>query len=586
MKILKVTEESGVSLPEEHLMFQDIFDSFNAPGLWLYTKENGQKGPFGLVQDGHNTILLYDTNESELKWKPIKEDGAYLIEAEVEGEGGVIIPHLAEIEVDIYLDGKKYLILVKCDASSSDALHIALKSTTPINFFRELKKRIRDIVTTMYISGDMLGEAMVGQELPLPENAFQVLMKFGMLGLRYEGAKILTIEDAETPDDVKKEFEVYHEGEVEEIDEAFIPDIPKIEEEVETPTYTEKPRGPPAVTRTKTTAEIPSAQASGTPSQPPTPKKPPAPSVPSAKAAAPPSPAPPSPAPPSPAAETVQGSEEELMPRARRSKKRVKPALPSMPGVSKEKGMQMSRKVESKETLDDLEEEEDKVVLDEMIKSERKTQSVAGLTPESMPTDTEENILKSIKTRWHDRMVVSKTYPVDVTISTEVLKVQKTKSNIISGERETEKIGRAVVDLNKPVTVRAIFPGCITQPSTRLIDPKTERVSVRFYVTPLSKGTMECKIVLEQDDLVVSEMDLPTKVIDHRVAKLVAIGGAAISGIPASVGYAINGTVTELLSTKYLPLYGGTVGLLVGAALAYFLRNKSKSNDKSTTLTL
>jgi len=571
VKIIKVTEESGQTLPDEHLMFQDIFDSFNAPGIWIYSKENGQKGPYGMIQDGHSTILLYDTNESELKWKSIKDDGAYFVEAEQEGEGGVIIPHLAEFELDIYLDGKRYDIVVKCDASSSDALHIALKSTTPVNFFRELNKRIRDIVTTMYIGGELLEGVLVGQEMPLPENSFQILMKFGMLGLRFEGAKVMNISESEAPEDIKKEFEVPT--------EENYPDIPSIEEEEEIAEYRETPGGPPAVSSAHA-KEI--ADATGPPpraapkaipsparnrksaqrSSPPVVKKPEAVSA---------------------SSRSEMKSEEKSpmplpKPTAEPKKRKKSRKLPPMPAV-----------VEKEEIVeDDL---EGLIGADELMPAERATgggmiaDDIDGLMPVSMDKTKQKNVLKSVKVKWFDKMVINRTYPVDVTISTGSLRAQKHSTNVLSGERKTEKVGKAVVDLNRPVLVRAIFPGCITQPSTRLVDPKKDLVSVRFYATPMSKGKMDCRIVLEQDDTAISELLLPSSVITHRASTLISYIAMAVSGVPASMGY-ISGVPQDLLQPKFLYLYGfsaisGIIGLL-----AYVLRGRSKSKDKSTALPL
>ena len=576
MKIIKVTEDSGQTLPDEHLMFQDIFDSFNAPGIWIYSEENGQKGPYGMIQDGHSAILLYDTNESELKWKSIKEDGAYYVEAEQEGEGGVIIPHLAEFELDIYLDGKRYDIMVKCDASSSDALHIALKSTTPVNFFRELNKRIRDIVTTMYIGGELLEGVLVGQEIPLPENSFQILMKFGMLGLKFEGAKVINISESETPEEIMKEFEV------EEAAEESHPNIPSIEEEEEEILeYQETPGGPPAVSsvHSKGIVDTPSSP----PKVAPAPKAVPSPSrnKKSAQRSSPP---------------MVKKPEAVSAPSRSKMKSKEKSSLsPPMPAVE-QKMKKKSRKLPpmpvavNKEEIveDDL---DDFMEADELTPAKMATtggmraDDIGKLMPVSMDKTKQENVLKSVKVKWFDKMVINRTYPVDVTISTGTLRAQKQSTNILSGERETEKVEKAVVDLNRPVLVRAIFPGCITQPSTRLVDPKKDLVSVRFYATPMSKGKMDCRVVLEQDDNVISELLLPSSVITHRASTLISYIAMAVSGVPASIGY-ISGVPQDLLQPKFLYLYGfsaisGIIGLL-----AYVLRGRSKSKDKSTALPL
>ena len=140
------------------------------------------------------------------------------------------------------------------------------------------------------------------------------------------------------------------------------------------------------------------------------------------------------------------------------------------------------------------------------------------------------------------------------------------------------------MNLDKPITVKAVFPGCLTNPSVQLVDPKLDLVTVKFYVTPLSKGSMDSKVYLEQDGISIAEIELPTKVIDHWFAKLITLSGAAISGIPASISYVMGAPTDLITNTSLFPLYAITGVLVAGGIASIIIRSRTQYRDKSSTV--
>lgn len=185
-------------IPAEHLIFEDVIDSFNSPRIWIYNGDPAIAGPYVINLAGDSTVLLYNSKESDVKWSPYSEPGVYIVEFEEKGEGGVYFPHIVEFQVTVEIFSKRLDLILLCDGANTDALHLTLRNQTPQTFFDVLSARLADTLSNTLTAGFETIEFKDGQKIDFPPAQNERLeFQLGLLGLKMESLEINQITDIE-----------------------------------------------------------------------------------------------------------------------------------------------------------------------------------------------------------------------------------------------------------------------------------------------------------------------------------------------------------------------------------------------------
>jgi hypothetical protein len=574
VKVLTVDPQQGVEMPEEHVIFEDVFDSFNAPGIWIYDSKDSPNGPFSLILDGHNTVLYFDAKAKDLKWTALSQPGTYSVEAEEVGEGIVIIQHSTDLMVDVHAYNNLITLIITCDASSTEALHLALKSTTPETFFKVLHNRISDAIGNALLSTEKKIEINEGDQLSIPETQQMRLdFKTSLMGLKIEQIKVVSVKDGVVPE---KEVEVASEQVTDELEKIKTREREDKQADIEVevrPTKKSK-----AVER----AETPVEDVAAIISKPAPSVKAPAPST--ARTSA-----------PSKKKKALDSKEDDegfigkptsTLPPPATTKASV-PSTPQRGGTSRAKSYKASEMVPPMESFDEEDYENEEESIESVIDKED------NLMPIGADDSREAMMLKHVYTSWFSKMIRSKIYPLTITISDSGSRITKTSINVISGEKKTETKSSVVMSQDEDITIVPEFPGCLVVPNQKTVKPNHKK-PIEFFVTPLAKGPMNSKINIYQGNTSIAEIDTKAAVIDHQLSKMLAITGGVVGALPPLFAFVVREDIFSFFENR-LNLSGDIavnlqVGLssilLLGGLGYYLLRRKGKSSNKEYNFSL
>ncbi len=596
--------------------------------IWLPTEKDLEEEFFLKVPDG-GTTLLYDSSDRDVSWKDVTGYTSVSFIPTSKEDGIVFIPQILKLPIRLDLSSQPIDVIFYFDASLASAMSTSFLKIPPSEFLGQLLSRVIMIISSPLDEMNAFKDKRAG-DMVAGENIPGVSLKFSLLGLKLEkielsdkkteelvnpefadltklpkleisqeksnespifstqSSQMQEIEEDEAEEEEMQEIEEdeAEEEEMQEIEPKTTMDIPKVVQSKPTvsspPAISKKPRSkmeqkkkkqslPPSPASTGAPPAPPIAEkippaSTGAPSKMdesprsiPSPKKPPAPSkrpsvsktAPETLGVAPPAAPAPAPVPPS-------------------AQQSIPPKEPS---------------AEHDEDLD-LEELEEMMVMEDAMIEEHET----GLLPKEMKERKYGPLSqKNVKVSWFDRMILQRTYPLTVQISSKKLEKKKSVTSLISGERITEVTETIVVEEEKPVTIRPHFPGCIVTPTERVVKPE-EETTTTFYVTPLSKGWMDSRIEFFQGYELIDSIRLKSKVIDHRLSKILAVSGSIVSAVPATFAFLFNVSLQEFFEQRISGISGSIAVLiqliitvaLFGAGLGLYQWTSFRSQQNKT----
>ncbi|MHA2294812.1 MAG: hypothetical protein ACXAEU_01480 [Candidatus Hodarchaeales archaeon] len=245
---------------------------------------------------------------------------------------------------------------------------------------------------------------------------------------------------------------------------------------------------------------------------------------------------------------------------------------------------------EESEPADDLESMESEFLEDE---AKIVNEDVSTITGKAMEKEKRQLLID-----YFNQMNVFKVYPISIVVSRDELKKKRDKMDILTGERRTQVIDEVEVISSKPLVITADFPGCLVTPNQQIADPDVNEQTLTFHIMAMAKGTLEGSIRIYQESELAS-IQLPYKVVDQRIAKLLSLTGVAVGLIPPVLTNIFGIDVNEQLSSQlgplipvltspmllFLELISG--GLLFGfAIIAYLFYRGKRSSLLQTDLSL
>ena len=547
----------------------DQFDDINSPQYYI-SKSAEDLASKILVLDGHSTVLLF-TQDAELPWEAVHELGQYLYTPEKVGDGLVSFPHSCYFEVTVELTSQKLTCVLNLDANDIKALILPMKDVTLKDLFDVLQNRLSDALTSVLKPIDDQLDIQAGQVLKIPSSVVSKLgMKLALLGLNitkitvnntvdleiietqgaeeiFEKPRTKAMDDLAQEEKDKKLTRARKLDEKRKIAESKRKSAMKKKRAAKEEQLAKTPSAPP-VEEASTTAPTPSAAPAPPPSSAPAAPQSGIPSPGGAVAGS--APPPVSAAPPSTRASSAPDPPK---------------VITGLPAPSTSQASAPAPITKSDDRLGGAEsgemEERILVVDDEDIS----------------PAEIAETIVKEkyAHASYFERMIPNRVYPLIVSINTVEKGVKKSVSSVISGERISEIEESLQVDTTKgPVTIKPEFPGCLVVPTERQIDPKVENVKIRFHVTPLVIGKLEATINFYQNKIRIAQLSVPTKVINHRITRWMAIFGALIGAFPAIIAFIFNETPANWLDQRFaklIPAFDGLGYILPGLLTAIFL---------------
>lgn len=529
MAILKDPDE----LPDEYIEFSEVFSDINTPEIWIAQSED-DLGPKAIILDGHSSILVYTKETEDLKWEAFNEIGQYKYQPDSVGDGIIVFPHTFYYELTIELSALKLEVSATFDGTGIKAIVMPLKDESIDNFFSALTKRLSSTISSVLKPADDRLVIQEGTNLEIPDSLTSNLsLKLAMMGINLSTIKVLGTEAIERKEEIVEG--VFEEPEpVEEVlEEAEMDEFADMEEtSATTGSIASIPPPPPASGpgaggRADDIAPPPSVKA----------KK-------SAKMAG-----PPSPPPAQPATEPQDTTAKGAPPRApapntveKKSAPQAEPMPEPTPAPAPTK--QKERSARSR-------------AIDKTAKEEapREEEPIAdSLIARGMEKEAEESIsLKNAHVSWFERMLQQRTYPLIVTISSEEMKVKKSITSPISGEKVSEKSEQLVVSTLDPfITVRPDFPGCLVVPAQQKVRADSNKSELTFHVTPLTLGHVLGQVNFIQNDRSIHKMTLDSKVITHRISRWSAALGTLAGTIPAIVAFFFGTSPQNFMNTNYV----------------------------------
>ncbi|MHA2502884.1 MAG: hypothetical protein ACXAE3_08445 [Candidatus Kariarchaeaceae archaeon] len=578
VKIRKDPEE----IPAEVVNFSEIFSDINSPEIWISKSEEDMK-PALIVLDGHSTVVIYQKETEELHWEAFNEMGNYEYSPDNIGDGMVTFPHTFYFEFKITLNDKELDVHANFDGSGIRAIVMPFKDVDVNDFISSLQDRFSDIFSTTLRPADDQFDVTEGGNIELPSSvADQLSLKLAFMGVSLERVTVKKITALEI-----KEGQM-----VEKIYDAPPEKKPEEMEEVKEPT---KKRTVTASSGAGGGESVPAS----TPAAPPSPGKkvtsgPPGPGV----------KAPPGPPPTSKQVTTgPPGPGEQVDAGPPSPGKKAPPGPPSPgkkvetgpPGPKTPPGPASRSAAEELPTPAPAEVEEISSVMEEIDEAKEERELESSLLPKEMAKTTETLSLKHTHAKWYNRMVPAKTYPLTVTISTEQIQARRSSTNVMTGERKTEATSSMVVEEATLVTVRPEFPGCMVVPPYRNVDMRKDTVEANFHITPLALGSMDAKVIFEQNSKVIHHMELESKVIKHRVTQWSAALGATAAILPVIIGFFFGKTPNEFINDNLaaieLSLFLGwgylfpvlIAGISAGIGTLAWILQKPSTNDRSVS---
>ncbi len=588
MKAITNNAEKG-----EQIFPLNVYTIDGSPRIWT-AEEQGKE--YWLEIPNDSTTLMFNKDDLDVPWKDVSDlEKLSFIPTHPE-DGFLILPHSLSILLKETIDGKTYTLKINFDASLSSAIGTAFLNIPPQRILGNILTKIGVILSKPISETNILDETSPGESIPV--NKFSgVDLKFSLMGLKMIS---LTILDKDINEYIVPGLESFIQSDIEVSSEKEIKVDKPLFSKAKVVTAKPKEKSPTIDAKeSKEVGSIPSPKGS-VPSPPapaprmeevPSPKSkdhleqvttsPPrqaVPPPPSATAGVPPSPpktevtssptkAPPppkvmpsSPLPkpaPAPSAQSTgkmdsQSSSPAKSPRAM-AKKRSSKQSGSLESEIKEMDDD-----ELGSFIEDLEKEEEMAEEEELMEA-------SVLFPEDIgKRDYRPLSEKSLKIDWYDRMILQRTYPLIIKISEQRFEKKKSITSLVSGERISEVTETIEIEQEKPIVVRPQFPGSIIVPSERVISPEDKESTLRFFVTPLSKGWMDAHIEFLQDNKTIDDIRLRTKVIDHRLAKIAAISGSIVSAVPATFAFLFNVSLTEFFEER---IHGINGSIMVGLQL-------------------
>lgn len=235
------------------------------------------------------------------------------------------------------------------------------------------------------------------------------------------------------------------------------------------------------------------------------------------------------------------------------------------------------------EEIDDMEAEEAEYEEPSEVSSlaELKAEPAIEPSPEALSEPSEPTrFSKDCKVSYYDIMNPEKFYELLIHISDTPLDVQAPVTSLLTGERRTEikKHVEVITEEIPLVTVRPIFPGCLITPSEAEVDFREIDKRLTFFVTPLVKGNISnarIELYLHNKELIAA-VPTSTKVVDPRIARVIAAMGFAVGLGPKAVEYGFDVDFNENL-VKAMPFLDDIFGsidfllLLEFSLLSFFL---------------
>lgn len=152
---------------------------------------------------------------------------------------------------------------------------------------------------------------------------------------------------------------------------------------------------------------------------------------------------------------------------------------------------------------------------------------------------------------YFDQMNPNKVYAVNIALSKGKIEVKTKQRDIFTGETKKQIQEAFEVDYNKKIDVELNFPGCLVTPSSQTVILREDKKVLTYFVTPLAKGSITGQIRLLQDNHLVLSLAIKYKVLDQRIASLLAKIGLAISAIPLFFTYILGINPNDLLIEQF-----------------------------------
>ncbi|MFX0115021.1 MAG: hypothetical protein ACFFB3_10780 [Candidatus Hodarchaeota archaeon] len=233
----------------------------------------------------------------------------------------------------------------------------------------------------------------------------------------------------------------------------------------------------------------------------------------------------------------------------------------------------------------------------------KETKKKKRAKPSAVPAKTTEptRFSKDCKVAYYDIMNPEKFYELIVHLSDIPLDVKAPVTSLVTGERRTEVKKHVEIATEKIplVTIRPIFPGCLITPSELETDFRNPDERLTFFVTPLVKGSIpnaRIELYLHNKELIAT-IPTATRVVDPRIARVIAAMGFAIGLGPKAMEYGFeidfNENLAEAMpflddllgSVDFLLLLElGLLGFFILLATGLFIKYRPHFQERDTTL--
>jgi hypothetical protein len=208
-----------------------------------------------------------------------------------------------------------------------------------------------------------------------------------------------------------------------------------------------------------------------------------------------------------------------------------------------------------------------------------------GAELRSTTAPEEVDYLKHILLDYFDRMNPQNYYPMHIVISDVLQDMVAPVVNPLTGERKVQKKTEMEVTLKDPiVTIQPVIPGCNVVPSEIKTDFSLEKDKVTFFITPGVKGEIVGHIKFFNEDQIIHIYDFEAKVVDPRIARLVAVYTILASFIPKALTlFGVDFGLEDLLTPEAFPysvtgliaLAGIIPAILLGVGVRQRMKPKS-----------
>jgi hypothetical protein len=225
----------------------------------------------------------------------------------------------------------------------------------------------------------------------------------------------------------------------------------------------------------------------------------------------------------------------------------------------------------------------------EVSKKRKKAVIETGKTDIGPATPLESPSAETMHTHVHyySKMLSRKIYPLVVTLSKVARELAKDKSHFLSGEKEKETRGEfELPDVTKRLIVEPLLSGCLVQPSSQFVDPRTQNLPkvLTFFVTPLVDAGFRATpltgsiYIKNETGTVLLKLILPElSVTSHRVSKTAAlvgtVGGGAMPALDLLFGVNLQVTLARQLAyiNPQLDQSFDLLWVVMGAQILLFL---------------